>query len=288
LAKSEALERLKTQISQSAGTDYNSCLIIIYPDGNSKMGDHFDKETDIEKDTIISTYSVGEVRDIEITNAIPPHTKARIALPHNSVVEISPSLNEICKHGIPRMPSVKNPRISFTWRKITTGKQRVEIGENKYPIPKAVEPGNLTQLVQELMETVGGLEARLDETANRLTTMERQFEEYKRKHGPLAVNPAQHTSATRTLPVLPPPPPLSRLPNTRPPPLPPRPPRHSSNKHPHSSRPNSRGSVYKPVVAQRPNSRRSSISQRDHAVRKDDRRNNPRQVIIKGIVGLLV
>jgi alkylated DNA repair dioxygenase AlkB len=88
-----------------------TCSIMIYPSGSVGIKPHRDKE--MIKGTSIAGLSIGATRDLIISNN---NTKLKLKLNNGSLYILSPPTNDKCSHSIPVDYSVKDIRISFTFR----------------------------------------------------------------------------------------------------------------------------------------------------------------------------
>ncbi len=111
------LEVLRAALSKFCDTNFDSLLINYYPDGNSSIGMHSDKE--VIADSLIVSISLGAVRKFKIscTKYAPiQHQDVEIELPHGSIFIMGRNFQRCYKHGIDKDPSVRDPRYNLTYR----------------------------------------------------------------------------------------------------------------------------------------------------------------------------
>ena len=95
-----------------------TCLVNYYPDGTSYISPHHDDESMIAEDSIIYTISVGATRVLHFTNTSGPIQEHNIELQHGSVYTMSRESQLYWVHSIKRDPTIKEARISFTFRRL--------------------------------------------------------------------------------------------------------------------------------------------------------------------------
>ena len=107
---------------QAVIPDFNpsnyTCLVTLYPEGSAHIKPHSDNESQIQSDSSIYTVSIGSERLITFQNQVGVINETSITIPHGSVFGMSRSSQATWKHSIPVNPTVTNPRISFTFRKL--------------------------------------------------------------------------------------------------------------------------------------------------------------------------
>ena len=109
-----------------------TCLVTLYPNGSAHIKPQSDNEGQIQSDTSIYTVSIGSERSISFQNQVGVINETSITIPHGSVFGMSRSSQVMWKHSIPADPTVTNPRISFTFRKL--------IPESEVPKPTPAPP----------------------------------------------------------------------------------------------------------------------------------------------------
>jgi alkylated DNA repair dioxygenase AlkB len=105
---------VKHLVEEYAETEFNSCLLNYYRDGNDSIGAHSDNERELGDNPTIATLSVGDTRTLYLIGS--EHTKA-FDLHHGDLFIMRGDTQKYWKHEI-RKEKNKGPRISFTFREI--------------------------------------------------------------------------------------------------------------------------------------------------------------------------
>lgn len=109
----ELTDRLNAELS--AG--FNHVVLNLYRDGHDHVGRHADCETQLGYEPLIASLSLGAERRF----VIEPKAKGRRwrkTLANGSLLVMSGSLQHRFRHSLPRQPSVAEPRINVTWRRM--------------------------------------------------------------------------------------------------------------------------------------------------------------------------
>lgn len=120
LAWTPLADALRRRAEADAGAPFNSVLLNLYRDGSDSMGLHSDDEPELGPEPIIASASFGATR----TFLLRPRRKRgtsqseRIFLAHNSLLVISGAVQAQYRHGVPKEPQVRAPRINLTFRRI--------------------------------------------------------------------------------------------------------------------------------------------------------------------------
>lgn len=107
---------IKNQIEEITKTTFNYCLINRYANGLSQISSHKDNEKSIDSIAPIACLSLGVTRKFIFTR--PKYKTKQIYLKNNSLLIMNYPTNKFWFHSIPIQKSVKNCRISLTFRKI--------------------------------------------------------------------------------------------------------------------------------------------------------------------------
>ena len=110
-------ERMRSVVPDFTKSNY-TCLVSLYPNGQSSIKPHSDNEAQICTNSSIYTISVGSKRTIVFQNQLGIINESHIELPHGSVFSMTRASQSSWKHSILTEPNVTNPRISFTFRKL--------------------------------------------------------------------------------------------------------------------------------------------------------------------------
>jgi len=108
---------LKPHLERVLGKTFNFCAIVYYPDGNTNIQPHRDKE--MVPGTTIAGLSLGAERTFQLI--FPSYSNwspLELKLKHGSLYTMEPPTNNMCYHSIPFEPDVKQPRISLTFRDV--------------------------------------------------------------------------------------------------------------------------------------------------------------------------
>lgn len=124
-------DRMKAVAPDLTPSNY-TCLVTLYPDGNSSIKPHSDNEAQIEPDSRIYTLSIGCERAVVFQNQVGIINETSVTIPPGSVYSMSCASQSTWKHGIPATPTATNSRISFTFRKL--------IPESEVPRPPRAPP----------------------------------------------------------------------------------------------------------------------------------------------------
>jgi alkylated DNA repair dioxygenase AlkB len=109
-------ERFRSQVSIELGQNFNSILFNLYRDGLDSMGWHSDDERALGDKPVIASLSVGAARDFLIR---PKGGRAvRHSLKHGDLLVMPSGFQETHQHCVPKMVSVRAPRINVTFRTV--------------------------------------------------------------------------------------------------------------------------------------------------------------------------
>lgn len=114
------LLRIRDVAQASAGTNFNSCLLNLYHDGNDGMSWHSDDERMLGKDIVIASVSLGAERDFGFRHKTS-REKIIIKLENGSLLIMKGDTQFNWHHALPKSKKVKEPRINLTFRKIIPG-----------------------------------------------------------------------------------------------------------------------------------------------------------------------
>jgi len=126
------LEELRKALCELTGEEYDSCLMILYVDGSSKIGMHADKEKSLVPGASIASISLGAVRAFDVWTKplgkqyseeyTPNHgqdevIKHRFHLENGSLLIMGKDSQRNYVHGVPAQKRIKEPRINLTFRR---------------------------------------------------------------------------------------------------------------------------------------------------------------------------
>lgn len=109
------LKVVKDRLESLTEARYNYCALLRYPNGKVGIAPHRDKE--IKSGTCIAGISLGATRKFKL---LPPYyaqcAPIELTLPPGSLYVLRPPTNDCWAHCIEPDPTVKEPRISLTYR----------------------------------------------------------------------------------------------------------------------------------------------------------------------------
>jgi len=107
---------------------YNAVLCNLYRDGNDSVGLHADAEP--EMGPVIASVSLGAERLFRLKRESGPVVFAE-RLPHGSLLIMAGRTQKHFRHEVPKEPSVDQPRINLTFRRI----ERVTAAQHRDAAP---------------------------------------------------------------------------------------------------------------------------------------------------------
>ncbi|MDF9798101.1 alkylated DNA repair dioxygenase AlkB [Catalinimonas alkaloidigena] len=117
LAWTEELLELKQLVEKHCDTNYNSCLLNLYHDGEEGMAWHSDDEKALAKDSSIASLSLGAARKFAFKHKESRQTISLI-LAHGSLLEMKGTTQTYWWHRLPKTKKVKRARINLTFRRM--------------------------------------------------------------------------------------------------------------------------------------------------------------------------
>lgn len=112
----ELLE-LKNLVEKISGTQYNSCLLNLYHDGNEGMAWHSDDEKALGKNTDIASLSLGAERKFSLKHKKDKETVSTL-LENGSLLVMKGETQTNWLHSLPKTKKVTTPRVNLTFRTI--------------------------------------------------------------------------------------------------------------------------------------------------------------------------
>ena len=108
-------ERLRSVQDDITPFNY-TCLVTLYNNGSDYIPMHSDNELVIDRNSNIYTVSIGASRVMRFANKTETFD---CVLPHGSTLSMPVVSQDSWSHGILQDPVVSNPRVSFTFRRMT-------------------------------------------------------------------------------------------------------------------------------------------------------------------------
>jgi alkylated DNA repair dioxygenase AlkB len=109
------LAELKALVEKLTNTNFNSCLLNLYHDGNEGMAWHSDDEKSLGKDSTIASVSFGAEREFRLKHKRTDE-RASVLLESGSLLVMKDTTQTHWLHCIPKSKKVLTPRINLTFR----------------------------------------------------------------------------------------------------------------------------------------------------------------------------
>ena len=113
---SPSMSELLLIINKMIGAEFNGILVNKYMDGNDYISAHSDDETGLDSVGVVSI-SYGSERIFRIRNKETKEIACDELTTHCSILHMGGSFQRLYTHEIPIQKKVKEPRVSFTFRK---------------------------------------------------------------------------------------------------------------------------------------------------------------------------
>lgn len=114
---SKTLLKIKLGVEQTTGHTYNSVLLNYYRDGQDSNGWHSDDESELGRNPVIASVSLGQSRDFHLRHKIERQLKHKMALEHGSLLLMQGPTQHRWQHHVPKRAKV-GTRINLTFRTI--------------------------------------------------------------------------------------------------------------------------------------------------------------------------
>ena len=115
------LRSLKVQVEAAAGTAFNSVLLNLYRDGQDSMGWHSDDESELGRNPVIASVSLGATRRFALQHKQRKGLKQKLDLSHGSLLVMAGETQHHWRHQVAKTTRVKSPRVNLTFRAIQVG-----------------------------------------------------------------------------------------------------------------------------------------------------------------------
>lgn len=113
----EGLLDLKSKIEERLETQFNSCLLNLYHNGNEGVGWHSDDEKTLNRHAEIASLTFGAERNFVFKHK-KNGDKVSILLQSGSLLVMKGETQINWLHSLPKTKRVKSPRINLTFRKM--------------------------------------------------------------------------------------------------------------------------------------------------------------------------
>lgn len=117
LAWTKELLGLKHMIENVTGSNFNSCLLNLYHNGNEGIAWHSDDEESLGRNNNIASLSLGAERKFLFKHKLTKQTVS-ILLEHGSLLIMKGSTQTNWLHSLPKSKRILQPRINLTFRSI--------------------------------------------------------------------------------------------------------------------------------------------------------------------------
>jgi alkylated DNA repair dioxygenase AlkB len=110
---------IRGRVEKLAGHEFNSVLLNYYRDQNDKMGMHSDDETELGRQPVIASLSLGESRTLLLRHKTRKDLASiKLPLPSGSLLVMRGDTQHYWRHGINAERAHCGPRINLTFRTI--------------------------------------------------------------------------------------------------------------------------------------------------------------------------
>jgi alkylated DNA repair dioxygenase AlkB len=117
LAWTKELLGLKHMIEDVTGSNFNSCLLNLYHNGNEGIAWHSDDEESLGRNNNIASLSLGAERKFLFKHKLTKQIVS-ILLEHGSLLIMKGSTQTNWLHSLPKSKRILQPRINLTFRSI--------------------------------------------------------------------------------------------------------------------------------------------------------------------------
>jgi alkylated DNA repair dioxygenase AlkB len=112
----EPMLELLISVNKLLGAEFNGILVNKYMDGNDYISAHSDDEKGLDTIGVVSI-SYGAERNFRIRNKKDKKIIHNELTTHSSILHMGGNFQQLYTHEIPIQKKIKEPRISFTFRK---------------------------------------------------------------------------------------------------------------------------------------------------------------------------
>jgi alpha-ketoglutarate-dependent dioxygenase alkB family protein 2 len=117
------LIELRDRIQQHTGEDFNYVLINRYDDGNSYIGWHSDKRTNLKKGSSIVSVTLGQQRPFQFKHKKSGDTVVTKDLEDGSLLVMNDATQDLYKHSLPKRANIIGQRLNLTFRSVVSKKK---------------------------------------------------------------------------------------------------------------------------------------------------------------------
>ena len=113
---------LKRQLEELTKSEFNSCLLNFYHDGEDGMGWHSDDEKELDASSPIASLSLGAQRKFAFRHK-EDKTTIPLYLENGSALIMRAPTQQFWKHALLKTKTIHAPRINLTFRKINSSNE---------------------------------------------------------------------------------------------------------------------------------------------------------------------
>ena len=113
---STLLNTIKTKVEATCGTQFSSCLLNLYRDGQDSNGWHADDEKELGLNPVIASVSLGAERSFHLKHKTIKTLKYKLSLQHGSLLLMKNETQHQWLHQIPKTKKPVGKRINVTFR----------------------------------------------------------------------------------------------------------------------------------------------------------------------------
>ena len=119
VAWSDAVLRVRRQIHQLSGVEFNSVLLNYYRNGQDSVAWHADDEAELGPNPVIASVSFGAERALQLRHKTRQDLpRYKLLLRDGSLLLMGNTLQDKWMHQIPKIKGLIDPRVNLTFRTI--------------------------------------------------------------------------------------------------------------------------------------------------------------------------
>ena len=113
-----ALQKVRFQLEEAIGGQFNSVLLNYYRSGQDSMGWHRDNERELGPEPLIASVSLGESRRFLMQHVKDKNLRWKIELCHGSALVMMGQTQKLWRHCLPKSKTRNKPRVNLTFRRV--------------------------------------------------------------------------------------------------------------------------------------------------------------------------
>jgi len=107
----ESLQTIKARVEQLAGAQFNSVLANLYRDGADSVSWHADDESELGREPVIASVSLGQERTFQLKHKFNKALKTNVLLPHGSVLIMRGATQRHWLHQLQKAAALCHPEL---------------------------------------------------------------------------------------------------------------------------------------------------------------------------------